>query len=255
MIDSHFHALSLREKGLDPVELLARCFQEGFRAALDVAVDTDDFEERRALLAPFTGVFLTAGISPFRAGSPEIGGRLQRLEAQLASPRVLAVGEIGIDRHWNYGTPEGQRELFTAQVEMAAAAGLPIVVHNRAADGELLGLLSERRPPRGGIMHCFSSDYPAALQFIERGFLISFAGNVTYKGSEPIQEAARRIPGDSLLVETDSPYLAPLPHRGRPCDPSLVSQTYAFVAQLRGITIEELVERVWVNFSRLFCLG
>ena len=252
MIDSHFHALSMREKGLDPVESLSGCFQNGFAAALDVAVDAEDFEERRMLLAPFERVLLTAGISPFHAGSPELTDRLRLLERQISSPRVIAVGEIGLDRHWDYGTPEEQRDLFVAQVEIAIGAGLPIVVHNREADRELLSLIEGHRPPKGGIMHCYSSDYPTAVRFVDLGFLISFAGNVTYKHSEAIQEAARRLPAASLLVETDSPYLAPVPERGRPCHPALVAHTYAFVAGLRGVAVDELVALVGSNFSRLF---
>ena len=252
MIDSHFHALAMREKGLDPVESLERCFQGGFEAALDVAVDTEDFDERRTLLAPFERVFLTAGLSPFHAGSPGLADRLRLLEKQIASPRVVAVGEIGLDRHWDYGTPEEQRALFVAQLEIAAAAGLPIVVHNREADRELLDLIEAHRPPRGGIMHCYSSDYLTATRFIEMGFLISFAGNVTYKRSESIQEAARRLPATSLLLETDSPYLAPVPARGRPSHPALVAHTYAFVASLRGVAVEELVAQAASNFTRLF---
>jgi len=252
MIDSHFHALSMREKGLDPDELLSRCFQGGFAAALDVAVDTNDFEERCTLLAPFKRVFLTAGISPFHAGSSGLTDRLHLLEKQISSPRVIAVGEIGLDRHWDYGTPEEQRDLFVVQMEIAIGTGLPIVVHNREADRELVSLIEGHRPPKGGIMHCYSSDYPTAVRFVDMGFLISFAGNVTYKRSEAIQETARRLPAESLLVETDSPYLAPVPERGRPCHPALVAHTYAFVADLRGMAVDELVAHVGSNFSRLF---
>ncbi len=255
MIDSHFHALSMREKGLDPVESLERCFQGGFAAAVDVAVDTEGFEERLELLSPFERVFLTAGLSPFHAGSPGLIDRLRLLETQIVSPRVVAVGEIGLDRHWDYGTPEEQRDLFVAQLELAAGAGLPIVVHNRESDRELVSLIEGHRPPEGGIMHCYSSDYPTAARFVDLGFLISFAGNVTYKRSEAMQEAARRLPAASLLMETDSPYLAPVPERGRPCQPALVAHTYAFVANLRRMAVEELVAQVRSNFSRFFGIG
>lgn len=251
MVDSHFHSLSMREKGIDPREHLTHCFERGFAAALDVAVDADLFDERRALLAPFERVYLTAGISPFAAGSEGLAERLQRVERQLAEPKVVAIGEIGLDRHWNYGTPEAQRSLLTAQLEMAERSRLPVVIHNREADSELLEAIRTHRPPRGGVMHCFSSDFAAASRFIDLGFLISFAGNVTYKRSDPIQETARRIPAEAVLIETDSPYLAPVPARGRAGSPALVAYTYAFVAGLRGIEVEELVARVRANFFGL----
>ncbi len=259
MIDSHFHALSMREKGLDPVESLERCFQGGFAAAVDVAVDTEGFEERLELLSPFERVFLTAGLSPFHAGSPGLIDRLRLLETQIVSPRVVAVGEIGLDRHWDYGTPEEQRDLFVAQLELAAGAGLPIVVHNRESDRELVSLIEGHRPPEGGIMHCYSSDYPTAAMKardqVRLDTLRSAISGFTYKRSEAMQEAARRLPAASLLMETDSPYLAPVPERGRPCHPALVAHTYAFVANLRRMAVEELVAQVRSNFSRFFGIG
>ncbi len=250
--DSHFHSIEMARKGLDVASLLAELFLDGGMAGIDVAVDTADFQERLDLLSPYAAIRLSAGIAPSEAGAEDVPSRLSALRRQLESPRVVALGEIGLDWHGNYGSRELQRELFSSQLRIASERDLPVIIHNRDADEDTIELLSRLKPPRAGIMHCFSSDYVAARRFVDLGFLISFAGNLTYKHAEPLREAARRLPLASILLETDAPYLAPHPFRGKLNHPGLVAKTYEAVAELRSMATRDLVAGVRDNFRRIF---
>ncbi len=253
MIDSHFHSLHMERKALDVRRILAASFERGFAGGLDVAVDCDDFEWRRALAADFPAIRLSAGLAPAATVKDGWREQLSCLEQQLAAGEVRALGEIGLDWYRGYGGPRPQLELFERQLEMAAARNLPVVVHNREADLELLAVLERIRPPRGGILHCFSGTYPLAKALMDLGFLISFAGNITYGSAQALREVAARIPPDRLLLETDAPYLTPQPERGKPNQPGYIAHTYALAAEIRGVSVERLIRRVRENFER--CLG
>ncbi|HUZ17312.1 MAG TPA: TatD family hydrolase [Spirochaetia bacterium] len=256
IIDSHFHSIELRRKGVDADALLSWCFSNGMDAALDISVDAADVDERLALADRFPRLSVAAGYYPseasrFAANPTEAQKMQDLLQHHLSSGRIAAVGEIGIDRHHD-GPPLGEQlRLFAAQVELAAAYGLPVVIHNREADDEVLEVLRSAAPPRGGIMHCFSSSAAYASKCIDLGFLISFAGNVTFRNATVLQESARTIPLRSLLVETDAPYLAPQPVRGRINHPGYIGHTYEFLAGLRRESIDELVAGVADNYYRL----
>jgi TatD DNase family protein len=248
----------MRQKGLGPEEILLWCFENGMQAAIDVSVTPEDFEERQELAAAYPQLRLTAGIYPSEArrftseGGTANSILYRMIEEQLDHPLVVAIGEIGLDAFHDYAPMEMQRELFDAQLDLAKRRNLPVVIHNRDADLPTLESLRAAALPYAGMMHCFSSDYAAASQFVDMGFLISFAGNVTFKSSHDLQEVVRRLPITSLLIETDSPYLAPMPMRGRPNHPGYVGHTYEFVAALRAISVDGLVDAVQSNFNRLF---
>lgn len=257
MIDSHFHSVEAAKKGLDAGAVLQWCFENGLRWAVDVSVSLEDFPDRRRLTARFPRISYTAGIYPsqarrFGSSSTIAGEMLPELEKQLDDPRVVAVGEIGVDCVRDYAPLDLQLELFRSQLALAAARDLPVIIHNRGCDDLVITSLKTERFERGGVMHCFSSDYGAARRFLDLGFFLSFAGNVTFKNATALQEAARTLPDDAILVETDAPYLAPTPVRGRLNHPGYIGHTYGFLAQIRNQPLEQLVERVAVNFTRAF---
>jgi TatD DNase family protein len=205
-------------------------------------------------------IHASLGIHPHEA-------RLARLEhyeriRQLArDPRVIAIGEIGLDYFYDHSPRDVQRDVFTNQMELAAEAGLPIIIHCRPSDADpndawedCLGLIERRFAPSGlgGVLHCFTGQPKHAQAALNFGFLISFAGNVTFAKAQNIRDVAAQVPLDRMLVETDSPYLAPIPHRGKRNEPAFVAETARYLAQLRGIGPEELGRATSANFYRLF---
>ncbi|MFO8063206.1 MAG: TatD family hydrolase [Spirochaetia bacterium] len=252
-VDSHFHTLIMEEKSLPAPDILRTCFDAGLAYGLDIAVSLDDFEQRRQRLTPFPHVYLTAGFHPSQAGSrrfPEVESELRR---RLSDPRVVALGEVGLDFYRNHGTPAEQADLVVSQIELANEYSLPLIIHNREAASELYDLFRAHPPIAESVMHCFSADADTARRFLDLGFTISFGGNVTYKRSEPIREAARLVPADRILTETDAPFLAPQAVRGKPNHPGYVGYTYEFLATLRGETsTADLVSHTKKNFERIF---
>lgn len=251
LYDSHFHLSIMKKKGMDVSSILEDCFARGFRGGIDIGTGIEDFAERKELTSPYPSILLSAGMYPSEAAG-EWRDRLPALRDQCADARVAAVGEIGIDLHWNYASRGEQSALFRAQLDMADEAGLPVIVHCRKAEPEITDVLKSGIPSRGGVLHCFSADYAWARQFLDLGLYISFAGNLTYPGSADLREAAMRIPADRILLETDSPYLSPVPVRGRPNHPGNTAHTRDFLASLRGIDPMDLTAAIGENFLRLF---
>ncbi len=253
IVDSHFHLTEMAAWGMDVRSLLAALFAQGFRGGLDFGGKGDDFENRTALTADFPAVGIAVGLPPSAAAGPW-RDELPRLADLCRHPRVAALGEAGIDLYRLPGSGREQTELFQAQIRIAGTAGLPVVIHCRDAEEEVLEALRRSPPGSGGIMHCFSGDYEAGKNFLDLGLHRSFAGNLTYPKNRSLREGAARYPSDRILVETDSPYLAPQPLRGRPNHPGNAAVTLGFLARLRGTSPEELALRTAENFSRLFPL-
>ncbi len=274
LVDSHAH-LDFYDNDRD--EVMQRAFDAGVRTILAIGIGEGPESMHRALELAHadhgTGrpqVFATAGIHPQEA-SKASDEALAKLEELAADARCVAVGEIGLDYyHVENPLPEVQKAAFVAQMRIAAAARKPIVIHVRtselatpaakarfgAADAwaDLLELIGEYWTPTGlgGIMHCFSGGPQEAQRSVEAGFYISFAGNVTYPKAVGIREAAVKVPAERILVETDAPFLAPIPLRGQRNEPAYVAHTAAAVAELRGITVDELSGLTTGNFHRLF---
>jgi TatD DNase family protein len=215
-------------------------------------------------------IFASAGIHPQEAGSATPDA-LARLSMLATNPRCIAIGEIGLDYyHVENPKPEVQKQAFIAQLQIAAQARKPILIHCRTSElatpaakqkfgpadawEDLLALITDYWAPHGigGIMHCFSGTVEHARRSLDLGFYISLAGNVTYPAAASIRDAAKFTPADRILVETDAPFLAPIPHRGQRNEPALVAHTAAFVADLRGLSAEELTTRTTANFGTLF---
>ena len=247
MIDTHAHLDACAEPA---DELLARAREAGVDRIVSVGSGLDSCRETLAIAGRHDSVFAALGIHPHQAAEPD-AMRVDELRELLADERAVAVGETGLDFYRDYAPRERQRELFERQLELAAELGKTVVVHTRAASEETAAALE----PFAGtvVLHCFSAPelLPVAL---ERGYFLSFAGNVTYPKAEDLREAARAVPGERLLAETDSPYLAPQPRRGRPNEPANVVHTIAALAEARGEDASELAARLDANASAAFGL-
>jgi TatD DNase family protein len=193
----------------------------------------------------------TAGIHPHDASlaTPEV---MRRIVEELAPlPEVVAIGETGLDYHYDRSPREVQRDVFRQHLDLSLATGKPVMIHSRDAEDDTIALLDERGVT-GGILHCFSGTRPFAEQLIERDFYLSFSGIVSFKTGRELLEIARDVPQDRLLVETDAPYLAPVPHRGKKNEPAFVRHTAEAIATIRGIPLEQLATLTWDNASRVF---
>ncbi len=204
-------------------------------------------------------IYARLGIHPHEAGLAVEAAYLN-MERLAKHPKVIAWGEIGLDYHYDYSPRDVQKKVFTRQMELAAAAKLPIVIHCRPSDGsdnaweDCLGLIETQWAPNGigGILHCFTGNWAQAKRALDMGFLISFAGNVTFPKAQQIRDAALEVPLERMLIETDSPYLAPVPNRGKRNEPAFVKETARRLGELRGLSMEEVGERTSRNFYNFF---
>ena len=271
LVDSHAHLDSERYAGELP-EILKRTYAAGVGAVLAIGIGEGPAEMQCALEicrrfnAPdrsagegLPQLFASAGIYPHNTHEADEVS-LAKLDSLLSEPEVIGCGEIGLD-YYHEGSPhETQRRVFIQQMEIAATRKRPIIIHCRPKDNDnacwedTLVLLSEHwgRTGLGGILHCFSGDWDHAQQAMDLGFLISFAGHLTYPKSQLLRDVAIQVPPDRLLVETDAPFLAPIPHRGQRNEPALVTHTAAALADLRGISPNEIAAITTENFHRLF---
>ncbi len=222
----------------------------GVERIVTIGVGRESSERAVSLAEAHPEVYAAVGVHPHDADG-FTPADLVWLRELAAHPRVVAVGECGLDFHRDHARPEAQRRAFSAQIGLARDVGLPLVIHTRDAAGETLDILGREAGDHPVVLHCFSLPERLA-EVVERGYLLSFAGQVTYPRSADLQAAARAAPGDLLLVETDSPYLAPVPRRGRPNRPANVVHTLRFIAALRGVTDEALDELTTRNAARAF---
>ena len=248
MIDTHAHLDACDE---DAGELLVRARAAGVTRVVTIGTGIDSCHAALAIADEHEGVTAALGIDPHQAATAE-AGRVDELRELLTRPSVVAVGETGLDGHYGADTLPEQRLLFEAHLALAEALGLPVVIHSRAASVETAAALALF--PGTVILHCFSE--PALLDpALERGYYVSFAGNVTYPKAVGLREMAARVPADRILAETDSPYLAPQPVRGRRNEPAHVIHTLAVLAAQREETASELERRIDENADRAFGLG
>jgi TatD DNase family protein len=247
MIDVHAH-LDALDGNLAGV--LERARSVGVTRVVTIGTGVDSCRRALEIADDEPGVVAALGIDPHRAATPE-ADRVAELRALLAHPRAVAVGETGLDGHHGAETLREQRVLLDAQLALAEELGLPVVIHSRAASSETAAALA---PFRGiVVLHCFSE--PELLEpALERGYYVSFAGNVTYPKAEALRASAAHVPDDRLLAETDSPYLAPQPVRGRPSEPMHVRHTIATLAAVRGVHVDALATRLDANASAAFGL-
>lgn len=202
-------------------------------------------------------IFGSAGYDRHLAGT---GCDITALRERTARPEVVAIGETGLDYFYEPEKATAQKELFFQCLEIAAEVQKPVIVHTRDADDDTLGMLTDFSnvwkgdPARMGVLHCFTRDSKLAKGLLNLGFLISFSGIVTFRNADPLREVAKMVPTDRMLVETDSPYLAPVPHRGKRCEPAFVADTAALLAELRGVPVEDIASQTLCNAETLFGL-
>lgn len=246
-IDSHTHLDHCRE---DAAELVADAREAGVGLIIQSGTDLDRSRRSVELAEQFPEVFATVGYHPQEAGLVEAGGWAM-IEEWAAHPRVVAVGETGFDYYHDNWPHDVQAEVFVRHIGLARRAGLPVVVHTREAAEDTLAALAEHAAGLTVVLHCFS--LPGLLgEVVARGYYISFAGNVTYKNALDLQAAAQAVPAHLLLLETDAPWLTPLPLRGHPNRPGLVANVYEFVAGLRNVGVDELSAQVEANVRAAF---
>jgi TatD DNase family protein len=245
--DTHAHL----DACADPVaDVVARARAAGVERIVAVGSGLESCRETLAIAHAHPGVWAALGIHPHQAAD-EDPSRLDELGELLADERAVAVGETGLDFYRDYAPHDRQRDLFARQLELAAELGKPVVVHTRAADEETAAALESFTGTV--VLHCFSSPELLAVA-VERGYYVSFAGNVTYPKAEELREAARGVPADRLLAETDSPYLSPQPRRGRPNEPANVVHTVATLAEARGEDAAVLAAQLDANAAAAFSL-
>ena len=251
LIDSHCH-LNFPALAQRLPEVLANMAEAGVDKAIAISVSRQSFEEVHAIAQDYPNIYATVGIHPDDPEAEEFS--LEELLERAARPKVVGIGETGLDYHWCKGNLAWQHQRFALHIEAANRSGLPLIVHTRDAAEDTMRLLRKHQA-HAGVIHCFTEDVHAAKLALDLGFYISFSGIVTFKNATAIQEAARYVPLDRLLVETDSPYLAPVPKRGKPNEPAYVRHTAAFVAQLRGDSLENIAQATTANCLRLFNLA
>ena len=262
-VDSHAH-LDGKQFDSDREQVIARACEAGVSAMVAIGNGDGppelDAGVKLAEQHPF--LYATIGIHPHEArlASDHAYAEMERLARH---PKVIAWGEIGLDYYYDHSPRDTQQQVFIRQMELAAAAKLPIVIHCRPSDNsdnaweDCLQLIKEQWAPKniGGVLHCFTGNWPQAKRALDMGFMISFAGNVTFPKAQQIRDAALEVPLDRILIETDSPYLAPVPHRGKRNEPAFVKHTAAKLGELRGLSMDEIGDQTSGNFYKFFKLS
>lgn len=256
LVDSHCHLdrLDLAAHGGSLDAALEAARARGVGQFLCIGVSADNAAAVKDLASRYADVHCSVGVHPLDL-APGEAPALDWLLGELDHPRVAAIGETGLDYHYEPEAAELQQQAFRLHLEAARITGKPVVVHTREARADTLALLREAALPQAGVLHCFTEDWDMAKAALDIGFYISLSGIVTFRNAEALREVARQVPADRLLVETDSPYLAPIPHRGKPNLPEYVREVAEFLAQLRGVEFERFAEQTTANFRRLFPLA
>ncbi len=252
LVDSHCH-LDFKDFGDDVDDVVARAGANGIATMVTICTHLSRFEGVRALAERFDNIWCSVGVHPHEAGA-EGQQAADTLISLSGHPKVVGIGETGLDYYYQHSPREAQRESFRVHIAAARQTGLPLIVHSRDADAEMAAILSEEyaKAPFSGVMHCFSSGRDLAEAALEIGFYISFSGILTFKSADEVRSIARDVPADRLLVETDAPYLAPMPNRGKRNEPAFVVHTAAQLAALKGLSPEDLAQQTTDNFFRLF---
>ena len=249
LVDSHCH-LDSPDFATERDAVIARARAAGVEAMLTIATRLDEFPGVRAIAEAHDGIWCSVGAHPHEA-AVHAALTADTLAALAAHPKVVGIGETGLDFHYDLSPRAIQAQVFRTHARAARMAGLPLIVHAREADREIARILDEERPPAGGL-HCFSCGRELAERALALGVHVSISGIVTFRNAEDLRAIVRDLPLDRLLVETDAPYLAPVPHRGKRNEPAFVAATAAAVAALKGVTPEHLAEQTTENFYRLF---
>jgi TatD DNase family protein len=251
-VDSHCH---LNYKGLveQQADVLARARNAGVSAMLNISTREREWDDVVGLAESQPDVWASIGIHPHEADS-HVGIDTAKLVAQAAHPRVIGIGETGLDYYYDHSDRAQQRASFREHITAARETGLPLIVHTRDAEEDTYDILAEEmgKGAYSGVIHCFTASQDFADKALDLGFYISLSGIVTFKNAKDLQATALTLPEDRLLIETDSPFLAPIPHRGKACEPAFVADTAHFLCNLREVGLNYLAQTTSDNFYRLF---
>ena len=252
LIDSHCH---LNYEGLveRQDEVLENARHRGVGGFLNISTRQREWGDVISVAERHSDVWASVGVHPHEADAhPDLGA--SALVEAANHPRVIAIGECGLDYYYDKSDRQAQRERFEAHIEAARETRLPLVVHTREAEEDTAEILERAVKEKGvtGVLHCFTGSAELARKGLDLGFFVSLSGIVTFKNARDLQETAKWLPADQMLVETDSPFLAPVPHRGQKCEPAFVADTASFVAELRGEDVGALADTTTANFFKLF---
>ncbi len=252
LIDSHCH---LEYKGLveDQAGVLSRARAAGVGGFLNISTRQREWDQVISTAMREPDIWASVGIHPHEADDHADLGEAVLLAA-TDHPRVIAIGETGLDYYYDHSDRATQRALFRTHIAVARQTGLPLIIHTRDAEDDTAAIIADEMAQGAfpALIHCFTASAEFGRKMLELGLTISISGIITFKNAKDLQKVAASLPEDRLLVETDAPFLAPVPHRGRPCEPAFVADTARFVAQLRGVTPEALAEQTTRNFATLF---
>lgn len=251
LFDTHAHIGLIDEDPIEQLIVAQEARHEQINGILSICNNVRDFFDIHTNLKTASNVYFAVGVSPSEVTNPGKDWESQ-VERGLAMPRVVAIGETGLDYYRKFGDKDSQIELFVRQLELAARHDKPVVIHNRDAGSDVLDILRQKIPPRGAVLHCYSEDWTYAQAAVELPVYISFAGNVTYRNARNLHETARNMPIDRMLVESESPFMVPASHRGERNRPAYLPETVEFLAELRGMEVEALAEQLFENSCRFF---
>ncbi len=254
LFDSHAHIGLINEDPIEQLIIVQEARQAHVEGILSICNNLRDFFQIHENLVTASHVYHAVGVSPSEVTNPGKDWETKILEGSRLE-RVVAIGEIGLDYYRKFGNKDSQIELFIRQLELADKLDLPVVIHNRDAGRDVLDILKDRIPRKGGVLHCYSEDWNYAQEALEINLFISFAGNVTYRNARNLHETARNMPLDRILIESESPFMVPSAHRGKRNRPSYLVETAQFIAELREEPIEQVTEQIYDNTRRLFGIG
>jgi len=253
LIDSHCH-LDFEDFGTEVPEVIARAHAAGVGGMITICTHASKFAQVAAVADKFAAqnVWCSVGIHPHHAGDAAEQVSAADIMALSKHPRVVGIGECGLDYYYNHSVADAQIKSFEMQIDAALAEDLPVIIHSREADDDTIRILKAAGPKLRGVMHCFSGTRRLAEAALEIGFYISLSGILTFNKSQDLRDIARDVPLDKLLVETDSPYLAPVPLRGKRNEPAYTAHTAAKLAEIKGLPVEQMGEITSANFFTLF---
>jgi len=252
LIDSHCHLdrLALEKIGTDLDGVVALAKENGVEQMLCVSINLENFPEVLSISHAYENIFSSVGVHPSNDGEEPT---LEQLIQLADDPKIIAIGETGLDYFYNKGDLEWQRERFRVHIRAAIATGKPLIIHTREAEADTLAIMREEGAEQiGGVMHCFTGSIEMAQQCLDLGFYISFSGIVTFRNADDLREIAKMVPEERMLIETDAPYLTPVPKRGKPNHPALVKHVAEHIAEQRGVSFEQIAKATTANFQRLF---
>jgi TatD DNase family protein len=253
IIDSHAH-LDYPQLSGDLPAVLARAAEAGVDRVITIGVKLSTLEAPRRIAETHDNIWFSAGVHPHEAGTEEKACDVEAFLSAADHPKCVAIGEAGLDYHYDYAPRDLQAASFRAQITAARETGLPVIVHAREADNDIADIIEDemRKGPFSGVLHCFSSGPELARRALDVGFYVSFSGILTFNSAETIRTVARDAPEDRILVETDAPYLAPVPMRGKSNEPAFTSHTLAKLAEVRGVDVTDMAAVTRANTLRLF---